>query len=494
MLSSILFACPLWQHQENERPSSTPLPATSLPPAIPTPVPTPTPLVNPVPTPSLTPPNLPTGCSVEEVRQRLEAFLAAFNGGALRTLREFVPAEGETTSPSWFAVAARDEAGIATSIFTTDAGRFLAYLADRHAHGERLEPLEFIAIQPLDNQQASASRVSVTVVLLRQAPDLLARPVLAQVQFSCPDRTILLLSLGDASSPGVPENPESVLIEALQQRSLALPEVQAGACPRSPWAFGLAVGHGPVYLAIGPDAVVNLGGPLATLNDDGSYQLDAWWFVPPHYPGPLLIRGRQLDGSAQVLLAGRESHPADRLVLPIGTGTAPSEDGTDWRSWPAAIIVPGPGCYALQVDGIEFQDVLVLQVVEGQPDDLLPISLPDRLPHDLVVLSAFRSGPDQVRLALWSESLVIRLSIGLSGPGPLELAGATECVDMVLDIGPMCWEVDHEHGWPRTAVWDDGRRRYHLVVLAAAPGTWSYDALATLVQALSQASSSATTP
>jgi len=493
LFSGILTACSLGYGQGIERQSSTPSPAAASPPAIATPVPTPTPLVNPVPTPWLMPPGLPIGCSAEEVRQRLEAFLAAFNGGSFYTLHAFLSATGQATAPSWFAVAARDEPGMATGTFTTEPERFLDYLADRHQHGERLEPLEFIAIQPVEGRHVGSSRVAATVVLLRQAPDLLARPVLAQFQLSCPSRTIVLLSIGEVSSPGVPESPESVLIAALRQRSLVLPDVQSGECPRAPWAFGLAVGTGPAYLAIGPDAVVNLGGPLAVPQDDGSYRFETRWLVHPDYAGPLLIRARHLNGSGPVLLAGRGMSPAEELILGIGTGEASNQDGLQWRSWPATITVPGPGCYALQVDGVDFRDVLVLQAVEGRPVDMLGLPLPDRLPHDLVVLSAFRSGPDQVRLALWSESLVIRLSIGLAGPGPLEFAGVTECVDTVHDIGPMCWQADREHGWPRTAVWDDSRRRYHLAVLAAEPGAWSYEALTTLVQALSQPGSSGIT-
>ncbi len=442
-----------------------------------------------MPTPSLTPPSLPAGCSVEEVRQRLDEYLAAFNAGDLQALRRFFPRSPEPAASSWYAVAARDSAGVATGTFTADPEQFLSYTAERHQRGERLEPLEFVAIHSLDNPDGQAERVSVTAALLRQADDLLARPVLAQLQLTCPDRTILVLSLGDSASNVLPDKPEAVLFEALRQRPLVLPEPLAGGeCPRSPWAFGLAIGEGPSYLALGPDAVINLGGPLAAAREDGSYRFATSWFVSPDIAGPLLIRGRQIDGAATALLATRGSSTlGEELLLPVDIEEPSSRDEAGWTSWPVTVSLAGPGCYAFQIDGVNFQQVITFQAVTGTPDEVLPLPPPESLPRGLVALSAFRAGPDQVRLVLWHESLVIRLSVGLSGPGPLELAGATECVEEFQGIGPVCWQADAEHGWPQAAVWDDGRRRYHLVILEAKPGSWSQEDLLALIRAFSQA-------
>lgn len=490
VLSTIAIACPL---RGKLGPGTQPpaLSPTASPPSAATATPTsaPTPPSYPMPTPSLTPAGLPPGCSVEEVSQLIDEYLSSFNLGELERLRRLFPSTGEPLPSSWYAVVARDEAGVATGTFATSPEDFLRYVAQRHERGERLEPLEFVDIHSLGTVSAGGEQVSVTVALLRQAQDLLARPVLAQLRLSCPDREILALGIGDSASNVLPESPAAVLEGALRQRPLRLPELSAnGECPRSPWAFGLAIGEGPVYLPIGPDGVVNLGGPLAAEQEEGTYRFKSSWFVSPDYNGPLLIRGRQLDGSGTLRLAGEGSSGAtDELFLPSAIEGQTTRDEAGWTSWPTAITLPGPGCYAFQIDGVNFQQVIIFQAVAGTPDDVLPLPPSDSLPRGLVVLSAFRAGPDQVRLALWHESLVIRLSVGLSGPGPLELAGATECVEDIQGIGPMCWEADPQRGWPQAAVWDDGRRRYHLVVLEAEPGAWSQEDLLALIHAFSQA-------
>ncbi len=490
VLTTIAIACPF---RGKLGPGTEPptLSRTASPPsaATATPASAPTPALNPMPTPSLTPVDLPAGCSVGEVSQLIDEYLSSFNLGELERLRRLLPSTEELLPSSWYAVVARDEAGVVTGTFTTSPEDFLRYVAQRHERGERLEPLEFVDIRSLGTTSTGGERVSVTVVLLRQAQDLLARPVLAQLRLSCPDREILALGIGDSASNVLPESPAAVLEGALRQRPLRLPGLSAsGECPRSPWAFGLAIGEGPVYLPISPDGVVNLGGPLAAEQEDGTYRFKSSWLVSPDYNGPLLIRGRQLDGSGTLRLTGEESsEAADGLLLPPAVEGQAPRDEAGWTSWPTAITLPGPGCYAIQVDGVNLQQVIVFQAIAGTPDEVLPLPPPERLPRELVVLSAFRAGPDQVRLALWHKSLVIRLSVGLSGPGPLELAGATECVEDFQGTGPVCWQADAEHGWPQAAVWDDGLRRYHLVVLEAEPGNWSQEDLLALIRAFSQA-------
>lgn len=497
VLTTIAVACPPRDEPGPGTPSPAPAPTAPAGSAeTATPVSSPTPTAYPIPTPSLTPAALPAGCSVEEVSRLLDEYLSAFNRGDVDRLRRLFPSAGTPTTASWYAVVARDEAGVTTGTFATTPEDYLRYVAQRHAQEERLEPLELVDINPPGAARAGGEQVSVTVALLRQARDLLPRPVLAQLRLSCPDRVILGLSIGDSASNVFPENPTAVLEGALRQRPLRLPELQADDdCPRSPWAFGIAIGEGPVYVTIGPDSVINLGGPMAAEQEDGTSRWSASWFVGPRYSGPLLIRGRQIDGSGTLRLAGDESSEArDELLLPPALAGEATTDAAGWTTWPVAVTVPGPGCYAIQIDGADFQQVIVFQAISGTPDDVLPLPPQESLPRGLIVLSAFRAGADQVRLALWNESLVIRLSVGLSGPGPLELAGATRCVEGAAGIGPMCWQDDPLGGWPQAAVWDDGRRRYHLVVLEAEPGSWSQEDLLALAHAFTQESPTTAPP
>jgi len=77
------------------------------------------------------------------------------------------------------------------------------------------------------------------------------------------------------------------------------------------------------------------------------------WIVRPRSRGRLLIRGRQLDGQAQVRFAqGRE--------MRIGRwGTSAGAPG--WGQEPSTEWVRAPGCYGFQLDGPRFSRVLVFR-------------------------------------------------------------------------------------------------------------------------------------
>lgn len=151
---------------------------------------------------------------------------------------------------------------------------------------------------------------------------------------------------------------------ALAARPLRLPTLTPGQpCPTragaqvSP-AFGLALGAGPVYpVGLGADAVLMYahGGAFAGSPWGGQKVL---WVSVPTYRGPVLIRGRRLDGPGE-LRFGDGTEPASDLAFPAGErGTASSSDAPDWRNWPSYTRVRAPGCYAYQVDGLDFTEVI----------------------------------------------------------------------------------------------------------------------------------------
>src|ERR1700686_2401682 len=95
-------------------------------------------------------------------------------------------------------------------------------------------------------------------------------------------------------------------------RSLHLPRISPGAaCPRSPrqirpepppYGAERLVGPGPAYPWFystspydpsDPSSIVHYGGGRV---EGGWYYLKVLWLTSPHYRGPLLIRGHQLDG------------------------------------------------------------------------------------------------------------------------------------------------------------------------------------------------------
>lgn len=76
------------------------------------------------------------------------------------------------------------------------------------------------------------------------------------------------------------------------------------------------------------------------------------WVIDPSYAGPVLVRGHQVDGSTS-LIFGPGEHDDEIQIVP--------QAGSDWRFVPAGTLVPAPGCYAYQVDGVNFTYHIIFQ-------------------------------------------------------------------------------------------------------------------------------------
>lgn len=278
----------------------------------------------------------------------------------------------------------------------------------------------------------------------------------------------------------------------LAQRSLAIPTLASGsACPRTEGkrvlpAFSFAIGAGAAYVTgFGPDGAYAY---QQFSNVPAGYR-ETVWLVDGTYQGPLLIRGRQLDGSHTLRFGTgpREQLPELRLGGPDGVRGEVISNAQNWRTWRAYTIAPTPGCYAYQVDGIGFSETIVFQVVPGQPGDLLPLPSIQSLPNQLSVTSAAPLAPNHVRLALTGANfLVLRIDVAPSSTTPLPLAGPA-MRQTTTPQGPAVWQADPQYGWPRVVNWDDGRHRYVLTVLDGGPGAWSETDLVALLAAFANA-------
>ena len=127
----------------------------------------------------------------------------------------------------------------------------------------------------------------------------------------------------------------------------------------------------PLHLppSAGPCAAPAGAGPVRPLNGAqlqiSPFVGSSWqggrvsWVAASSYSGPVLIRGRQLGGPGAVGFG--EGHvPYDELQL-LGAGSgAPSPPGGG-RAWLTFTRVPGPGCYAYQVDGTSFSTVIAFR-------------------------------------------------------------------------------------------------------------------------------------
>lgn len=99
----------------------------------------------------------------------------------------------------------------------------------------------------------------------------------------------------------------------------------------------------------------------STLHFDHGRSSGGWvyvkvlWVIPPSYGGPVLIRGRQLDGT-HWLGFDRGSRPLRELQIPPRA----SIEARGWRGFPSytRVRAAGSGCYAYQIDGTTFSRVL----------------------------------------------------------------------------------------------------------------------------------------
>jgi hypothetical protein len=160
-----------------------------------------------------------------------------------------------------------------------------------------------------------------------------------------------------ASSPAGAGTSPTASPEArtLLARPLLLPLVPAGSpCPVSPVAsrkldISNPRGSGPFYL----------GGPMP----QGAY---AWnktvWKLVDGAQGPVLFRGRRVDGAGSLRFSGSSADPSDQGVTSSGgvsenfyTSVIVHADADAFYVYPAT-----SGCYAIQVDGPSFEDVIVI--------------------------------------------------------------------------------------------------------------------------------------
>ncbi len=165
---------------------------------------------------------------------------------------------------------------------------------------------------------------------------------------------------------------------ALRARPLRLPTLDPGvACPAAAGrtvqqTFGPAIGDGPVYIVgMGTDGVLQAAGPashgqgIAAWGDQFSI-----FIIAPTYSGPALARGQQIDGSHPLLFNGgldqlngfEATTPTLLSQLRLEGGPA---FGAPWANFPVLLRMQAPGCYAIQIDGVTFSEVIVFRVVFG---------------------------------------------------------------------------------------------------------------------------------
>jgi hypothetical protein len=152
------------------------------------------------------------------------------------------------------------------------------------------------------------------------------------------------------------------------RRPLRLARLSVGSkCPAShvdsrvPWRRinifgGSGVGRGPVYPGLGSS-----NGLLSATRDDQYggpwFGTKVFWYVLPIYSGPVLIRGRRLDGSQLVRFNGGRL-PSSELRIDSGETVSWQGQPSGSRGVPSGVRIIAPGCYGFQIDGTSFSRIV----------------------------------------------------------------------------------------------------------------------------------------
>ena len=169
-------------------------------------------------------------------------------------------------------------------------------------------------------------------------------------------------------------------------RPLTLPQLEPrAACPVSVGAndvvssahgyiFGAGgyfFGSGPVYIALAwkpsdrPAGYFDLD-RVPTVPE--GFRLKTPWIMHPAYDGNALVRGAQIgtDTVREILFNGGPSfepnlvlHSADRPETNSYLENGKIE--VVWGWWPTNMILPEPGCYAVQIDTEKNSDIVVFE-------------------------------------------------------------------------------------------------------------------------------------
>jgi len=140
-------------------------------------------------------------------------------------------------------------------------------------------------------------------------------------------------------------------------RPLALPTFSAP-CQRAKGHqvlpdVGFGLGGGPVWpVGFGADGQQTLG-----QSANGWYAVKVLWAADPSYTGPVLVRGRRIDGDGVIRFSTDGSlSGAEELAFDAATA------GNVERTWPSYTLVQSPGCYAYQIDGTTFSHTVVFEI------------------------------------------------------------------------------------------------------------------------------------
>jgi hypothetical protein len=103
---------------------------------------------------------------------------------------------------------------------------------------------------------------------------------------------------------------------------------------------------------------------ISKVNAHGGWALvkTLWVAKQSVYDAPALVRGAQIDGSGEIRFGTGPTPDRELLLLPADSAEQPDAPG--WNEWPSysRFKVSKYGCYAYQVDGLDFTETIVFEV------------------------------------------------------------------------------------------------------------------------------------
>jgi len=156
-------------------------------------------------------------------------------------------------------------------------------------------------------------------------------------------------------------------IPAALKRPLHFPVLRPGqSCPatfghlaNTSYFVGSALGNGSVRVLISNTGDLLHGiAQVGTTQVKGWYALQTLWFSVPGYDGPFVVRAKRLDGPDRISIGGSPAAVGPIVVAPGPT----MNTSAGYRTVPGSTWVTAPGCYAWQVDGLNFSDVIVIKM------------------------------------------------------------------------------------------------------------------------------------
>lgn len=201
--------------------------------------------------------------------------------------------------------------------------------------------------------------------------------------FPAPTPTATPATNATLSIVNVPDTPTHGITAAawntLRARPLRLPTIAPGGVCAADHGrvvqsgFGSAAGEGPAYIVgLGTDGAIRATGPTP-----GAQSSRAWgnefviFIIAPSYRGPVLVRGHQVDGPHALLFNGGldQTNGFDQTTPTLLGQLRLAGDpayGAPWPNFPAYLRLQAPGCYAIQMDGATFSEVVVFRVTFGE--------------------------------------------------------------------------------------------------------------------------------